>query len=106
MPLYRISSVQKERINILKKEYRKEIEQEFRRYSEYCLSQKHHRVSKKIHLASARDGVKRHSSFYDNVIYWRTAHMMNMLGFHSSVSDEKLETIKTTILETFWHVEK
>lgn len=62
-----------------KKEYRKEIEQEFRRYSDYCLSRRNHRISKKIYLASARDGVKRRSSFYDNVIYWRTAHMMSML---------------------------
>lgn len=66
-------------MNTLKKEYRKEIEQEFKRYSDYCLSRRNHRISKKIHLASARDGVKRRSSFYDNVIYWRTAHMMNML---------------------------
>jgi hypothetical protein len=103
---FNIADHQRERIGSMKKKFQKDIEQEFQRYSAYCMSQKNHRISKKIILASARDGVKRRSSFYDNVIYWRTAHMMHMLGFSTSVSLKKLDIIKAHILQNFWNAEK
>ncbi len=103
---FHITEVQRERMNMLRSEYKTEIEKEFKRYSDYCLSQRNHRVSKRIFLASARDGVKRRSSFYDNVIYWRTAHMIRMLWFDNHISEEKLEKIKASILQNFWHAEK
>ena len=90
----------------MKKDYQIEIEKEFERYSRYCMSKQNNRISKKIFLASARDGVKRRSSLYDNVIYWRTAEMMYRLNFKSSVSQDQIVKIKSTILATFWNDEK
>jgi hypothetical protein len=101
-----ITPSQKERMEALKNMYQKDIESEFRRYSQYCLSHRNHRISKKVQLASARDGVKRRSSFYDNVIYWKTAHMMHFLWLYTSISRKKLHKIKTTILANFWDSER
>lgn len=103
---FHITPSQKQRMEALKQTFQKDIESEFRRYSQYCLSHRNHRISKKIHLASARDGVKRRSSFYDNVIYWKTAHMMHFLWLHTSISRKKLHKIKTTILANFWDPER
>jgi hypothetical protein len=54
-----------------------------------------------VALASARDAVKRQSSFYDNIILWRTRQLATKLGL-DSVSDVELSQTKQAILLKYW----
>ena len=68
-------------------------------------------IKKSITLSSARDGIARESSFYDNVIAWSTAKMATDLGVqvtcptilnngHNGKCD--FTTWKQKIIATFW----
>ncbi len=59
-------------------------------------------VRKDIHLSSARDSVIRESSFYDNVIYWKTVSLGNDLGILLT-SKEDLDALKKRIIQNFWY---
>lgn len=52
-------------------------------------------------LASARDGIKRQSSFYDNVIAWATVRLAKKLNLYT-ISKSELEAWKERIIKTFW----
>jgi phosphatidylglycerophosphate synthase len=54
-----------------------------------------------IHLSSARDAVQRESSFYDNVILWRTEQLASQLGL-TNVSSSSLVSLRQTILQRYW----
>lgn len=54
-----------------------------------------------VHLSSARDAVNRSSSFYDNVILWRTEQLATSLGF-DTVSDSQLAKLRTAIMVQYW----
>ncbi len=58
-------------------------------------------VRKDIALASAKDSVLRESSFYDNVIFWKTVSLAQELGF-AVPNAVDLPTLKVHILETYW----
>ena len=58
-------------------------------------------VKRGIHLASARDGALRDSSFYDNVILWKTLELADKLGIRAMGNDE-LGALRTKIMDTFW----
>ncbi len=58
-------------------------------------------IRKDILLSSARDGIKRQSSFYDNVIAWSTIKLAKKLGLYK-ISEGELEKWKQKILEKFW----
>lgn len=58
-------------------------------------------VRTNVALASARDAVKRQSSFYDNVILWRTRQLATKLGL-DNVSDTELSQTKQAILLKYW----
>jgi hypothetical protein len=53
-------------------------------------------------LASARDGIKRRSSFYDNVIAWATIRLANKLDLYD-IAETELATWKQLIMQTFWN---
>ena len=55
-----------------------------------------------IHLSSARDAVQRQSSFYDNVILWRTEQLAAQLGF-DKLSNASLTALRQTILRRYWN---
>lgn len=58
-------------------------------------------VRQDITLSSARDGVKRQSSFYDNVIAWATVQLADELAIsHQATLDKR--SWKRVIMETFW----
>ncbi|MDE2589086.1 MAG: hypothetical protein KGL95_05420, partial [Patescibacteria group bacterium] len=59
-------------------------------------------VRKDLHLSSARDSVIRESSFYDNVIYWKTLQLSSMLGI-TNISQDNMDQLKQRILKTFWN---
>ncbi len=58
-------------------------------------------VKKDAHLAAARDGVTRESSFYDNVILWKTLKLANDLGVQPR-SESELENMRHQILTNYW----
>lgn len=59
-------------------------------------------IKQNIHLSSARDSVKRSSSFYDNVIYWKTNQLAQKL--HIIPSDTIfLDNLKKRIIAHFWN---
>jgi hypothetical protein len=58
-------------------------------------------VKADIHLASARDGVVRSSSFYDNVVLWKTLELANTLGIRQ-IPATQLASLKAKIMSTFW----
>ncbi len=59
-------------------------------------------VRKDIHLSSARDAVIRSSSFYDNVILWKTLQLASTLGIQY-YSPQYLQQLKQRIITTFWN---
>lgn len=61
-------------------------------------------IRRDIHLSSARDGISRESSFYDNVIAWATVQLADDLGISHSSTPER-ETWKQNIMTTFWDEE-
>lgn len=58
-------------------------------------------VREDVRLASARDGVTRKSSFYDNVILWKTLELAQKLGIHTT-SQNELDTLKERIKNQYW----
>lgn len=58
-------------------------------------------VRRNIDLASARDGVVRESSFYDNVVLWKTLSLANDLQIRHMPATE-LEALRQKILTQFW----
>lgn len=58
-------------------------------------------VRRDIHISSARDGIKRESSFYDNVIAWATVQLADELQVPHSPTPER-EAWKQKIITTYW----
>lgn len=58
-------------------------------------------VKRGIHLASARDGALRDSSFYDNVVLWKTLALADKLGIQSAEPGE-LDMLREQIMRVFW----
>ena len=58
-------------------------------------------VKKDLHLASARDGVIRSSSFYDNVILWKTLALADKMGIHRT-DTKMLDEMKMHIIAAYW----
>jgi hypothetical protein len=58
-----------------------------------------------VKLASARDGVLRDRSFYDNVVLWKTLSLAKKLGA-SNISDQELGRLRDNILATYWDVKE
>lgn len=58
-------------------------------------------VRKDIYLSSTKDSVKRQSSFYDNVIYWKTNELAQKLGIIEQ-NPTFLVQMKQRIIQTFW----
>ncbi len=60
-----------------------------------------HLVKTHVLLASARDGIKRQSSFYDNVIAWATVRFAKQLHLYQ-INESELEQWRKKIIEIFW----
>jgi len=59
-------------------------------------------VSETAQLASARDGVTRKSSFYDNVVYWKTLDLARKLGVYDT-HQKQLDELKIRIKRQYWN---
>lgn len=66
-------------------EYRAELTAEAHRYFTLVIDPSCGSVRRQLHLASARDGVKRQAAFYDSVIAWRTIGLAQQLGLTKPV---------------------
>lgn len=60
-------------------------------------------IKSNITLSSARDGIKRSSSFYDNVIAMATVKLAQNLNLPLPNNLPPLEHWKTTIIQTYWN---
>ena len=85
----------------LVKKYSGGLEASYRQYLSTVRDTATGMVKPSVHLSSARDAVNRESSFYDNVILWRTEQLAATLGF-DSVSSTTLTKLRTTIISTYW----
>lgn len=61
-------------------------------------------VRSDLHLASARDGVIRASSFYDNIILYETIRLAQKLGLKDDLSID-VKAMERRIKETYWNDE-
>lgn len=59
-------------------------------------------VKTNLDLASARDGVTRNSSLYDNIVMWKTLELADKLGIRET-SDQELTGLRQRILSTYWN---
>lgn len=58
-------------------------------------------IKRHIDLASARDGITRDSSFYDNIVLWKTLSLAQKFGA-TSQSEQDIASLKQKILDTYW----
>ncbi|HEV2412407.1 MAG TPA: hypothetical protein VGS28_01220 [Candidatus Saccharimonadales bacterium] len=58
-------------------------------------------VRSNIHLSGARDAAFRESSFYDNVILWKTEQLGTNLGFYHA-TPAGLASLRQTIINRYW----
>ncbi len=58
-------------------------------------------VKSGMHLASARDGVVRDRSFYDNIVLWKTLQLADKLGVQKA-SAGQLDSMHDRILDLYW----
>ena len=85
----------------LLREYAPLLTQLYNQYHEMVFDSETSLIRTDIHLSGAKDITKRQSSFYDNVIYWKTTKLAMSLGIIPK-SKNRLHAIKQTILATFW----
>ncbi len=63
-------------------------------------------VKRGIKLASARDGVSRDSSFYDNVVLWKTlslARELGVVGSAQGIDIDMLGDLRQRIINQYWN---
>ena len=82
-------------------EYHELLTALYAEYKNYVLDIKTGLIKTSVHLSGAKDITKRRSSFYDNVIFWRTSQLAMMLGVIEN-DQAFLKTLKKTIIKTFW----
>lgn len=87
--------------NKLLKDYRKVLQELITNYYTEIIDTKTGLIKKDILLASARDGLKRQSSFYDNVILWSTIRLANKLNLYQ-ITQQELSLWKKRIIQAFW----
>lgn len=82
-------------------EYRDVLRRHFQLYVTEVTDPSTGLVRKDISLSGTKDSVRRKSSFYDNVILWKTHQLAQELELVEK-NDVFLDQLKSTILSTFW----
>ncbi len=83
------------------KQYRDTLIALYESYQNKVIDEQTGLIKRGLHLSGAKDITRRSSSFYDNVIYWKTTQLAMTLGLIST--DKKyLTKLKKQIIETFW----
>lgn len=94
----------KKAANLLLNTYQDALSNLITNYYHELIDPKTQLIKKHLLLSSARDGMKRQSSFYDNVILWATIRLAKSLGLYK-ISTKELEAWKVRIMKTFWDEE-
>lgn len=84
--------------------YKTTLQKLLRDYKQSLVDEKTGLIKTSIHLASSFDGVKRESSFFDNVILWATYRLARRLGI-ITLSEKERELWKQRIITAFWDKE-
>jgi hypothetical protein len=97
-----------QKTNELITKHRNELKTLIEKYLNEVIDPDTNLIRKNIHLSSARDGIKRQSSFYDNVIAWSTIQLaleldipINEELYNSHTQDLR----RQKIVQTFWNVQ-
>ncbi len=90
----------KQAADMLLQKYKPFLQKAVTDYQNQIVDPKTGLIRKDITLASARDGIKRQSSFYDNVILWGTVNIAQNLGILEKKQD--MQAWKEKIINTFW----
>jgi len=101
-PLYPHQTIKSARSLI--RQYRSSMEQIIHDYLAAVLDPKTGLIRTDISLSSARDGIRRKSSFYDNVIAWSTVQLAKRLGYR--IQAEEYSAWKKRIIDAFWDEER
>lgn len=89
----------------LQQQYGTGLRQAYQHYLATVRDQKTGMVRSNVHISSARDGVNRSSSFYDNVILWRTEQLATAFGL-DTVSSDQSETLRQAIMQRYWDAQE
>lgn len=87
----------------LQQQYGAGVQKAYQNYLATVRDPKTGLVRADIHVSSARDAANRKSSFYDNVILWRTEQLATQFGFdHTSSSSDELLKLQQKITARYW----
>ena len=86
---------------LLVKEYKATLRALYQHYRTTVFDQQTGLINTRIHLSGAKDITRRTSSFYDNVIFWKTSQLAMTLGVIRR-DNAFLDELKARILDTFW----
>src|SRR3990167_8021745 len=81
--------------------YKEKLSQVTKNYFELVYDQKTGLIKKNLLLSSAKDSVKRSSSFYDNVVFWKTLTLAQELKIINK-DQVFLDQLKQRIIKKFW----
>lgn len=90
---------------ILKRRYQASLKDHYKTYRDTVYDKKTGLVSQSVLMSGAKDITMRRSSFYDNVIFWKTSELAMKLGLLPK-NERFLRDLKKRILETFWLAER
>lgn len=91
--------------NQLQQEYFDTLKRHFDLYIETVVDPQTGLIRKDMYVSSTKDLVKRQSSFYDNVILWRTYQLADQLHL-INLNETFLEDLRQKILDMYWLPEK
>lgn len=91
----------KEAASLLIKTYGDSLTAHYLRYKEKIYDEKTGLIRKDFHMSGAKDITRRESSFYDNVVLWKTTQLAMKLDLIPT-DQAFLDKLKKNILKTFW----
>ncbi len=94
----------KEAAETLLEENREVLAKLITKYYQKVFDEKAGLIRTDIHISSAKDITMRSSSFYDNVIFWKTFVLARELGLEE-IPHVDLSALKARILTTYWNEE-
>ncbi len=86
---------------LLLEQYSDTLSRLYRDYRETVFNETDGLINPAIHLSGAKDITRRESAFYDNVIFWKTTQLAQILGL-TEKDEVFLKSLKKRIIKTFW----
>jgi len=85
----------------LLEQYKPTLQRHYKNYIDMVVDSETGLIRKDLQLSSTKDSNIRESSFYDNIVLWRTKQLAMELGVIED-NQAELDTLKQKILDTFW----